>query len=382
MIAICGDVHVGASLNLGHVDPETQINSRLLDYKKTLNGIIDRLQENNVKTIIFTGDIFETKHPTSTQLNIFSEAIRRLNLLGIEIVLVTGNHDRQRKVNATTIDIYDKLGIKNLHLYTDFAIHTTVEGAQVLCMPYKDRRMIGTETSKEAVEVIAEELREFRASVGGPIFVVGHFIMERGFKDGDSNELVLPLKIFEGYEPVIMGHVHEHSVISKDPVAIYTGSMERNTFKETKTQHMTFLLDPKNLTEISAIDNNTRPLAVFEFDFSETEYGAEINNMIKGKIGDDLGGKIIKIEGTIHPDDLNFLNQREIREYILTNGATCPKMNIISIVKRQLRNKNINESSSTVEVFSKWLNLIKEPKAVKEKMYEVGVKIIDEVGPE
>ena len=78
-IAIIGDCHFGAGYNMGNIDPKTQLNTRLLDFSNTFNKIVDRFSKKNVKTIILTGDIFETRHPTSAQLSAFSTCAQRAN---------------------------------------------------------------------------------------------------------------------------------------------------------------------------------------------------------------------------------------------------------------------------------------------------------------
>ena len=87
-IGIIGDVHIGASYSLGKTDPETQLNSRLLDYANTFNFIIDTFVKNKVSTVILTGDVFESKHPTTAQLNIFSKCLKRATDFGLKVPLL------------------------------------------------------------------------------------------------------------------------------------------------------------------------------------------------------------------------------------------------------------------------------------------------------
>ena len=54
------------------IDQKTQLNSRLLDFSNTFNGIIDKFASRDVKIVVLAGDIFETRRPTSAQLNVFS----------------------------------------------------------------------------------------------------------------------------------------------------------------------------------------------------------------------------------------------------------------------------------------------------------------------
>src|SRR5271168_1217445 len=106
LIGILGDIHYGAGLNLGKIDPITQLNTRLLDYEDTFNKAVDYFIEQKVKLIIQTGDVFENRLPTSAQHKIFSRCLRRALDKGLEFIFIIGNHDQQRDVSTNTIDLY------------------------------------------------------------------------------------------------------------------------------------------------------------------------------------------------------------------------------------------------------------------------------------
>jgi len=163
-IGIIGDTHFGAGYNLGKLDPRTQFNSRLIDFTDTFNQIIDMFVERDVKLVIITGDVFETRHPTSAQLNAFSKCVQGAINKGLEIAIVVGNHDQQRTISTTTVDIFDSLETPGISVYPNFGIHTTRDehGNNINCvlMPYRDRRMMGTKTNADAIKEIENKLKE------------------------------------------------------------------------------------------------------------------------------------------------------------------------------------------------------------------------------
>src|SRR5690349_5989057 len=123
-IGVIGDTHFGAAYNIGRTDADTQLNSRLIDFSNTFNGIIDRFVSKGVEILVLTGDIFETRHPSSAQLNAFSKCLKRAEALGLEIVIVVGNHDQQRHIDTTTVDIFNHLEMPNISVFPNIGIKT------------------------------------------------------------------------------------------------------------------------------------------------------------------------------------------------------------------------------------------------------------------
>ena len=78
-IGFIGDPHFGAGFNLGGRDPETQHNTRLIDFSNTFNSIVDGFVAKNVTHIIIPGDIFETRQPSAAQISSFSKCVRRIS---------------------------------------------------------------------------------------------------------------------------------------------------------------------------------------------------------------------------------------------------------------------------------------------------------------
>ena len=106
---ILGDVHFGVGAALGKTDKNKRLNSRLLDFSKTFDYVIDYMISNDVKIFIITGDIFEYRRPRASELGIFAEKIQRLEEHGIETHIVAGNHDIIADERSTTIDVLQKL---------------------------------------------------------------------------------------------------------------------------------------------------------------------------------------------------------------------------------------------------------------------------------
>lgn len=392
-IAIIGDSHFGASYNMGSIDPKTQLNTRLLDFSKTFDGIIDKLDKKNVKTVVLTGDIFETRHPTSAQLNIFSKCIQRAIKLGMEIVINVGNHDQQRNISTTTIDVFAALQLPFLHIYQDIAIHKT-DKADIILMPYRDRRMLEAKTNSEAIEIIKNTLEEVSKQSNKKKIVVGHFMLEKSPEgiDPDSfslNELVLPIDMFKNFDAVIMGHIHKHEIIShKNPVIMYSGSMEKVSFGEKDHRKVSIIIDPNNIEKFEIMKTNVRNLFEINLDYSEEK--KLFQDTINDKIMEDIDSfnrdmsikrSILKVVIKVKENDLYYVDQQLIRNYVLSKGIKyCTGIHVTSINTRQLRNSAINETLSGKKAFAVYIDGLKhESDSMKKSLLKKADEIIEEV---
>ena len=291
-ILVCGDVHIGGSYALGKTDPNTQLNSRLLDFSDTFNTIIDNAVKENAKVVVLTGDVFEHRVPTSSQINTFSKCIIRAVKSGLKVIIVVGNHDQQRNVDTSTIDFLNHLEIPNVCVYQDLGVKTLQDeygkDYHIILMPYRDRRMLNTATNSEAIEIIKTQLSDLIKGLTGTKIVVGHFMLEKTIEDDNPdsfsiNELVIPFNTFDEVDIALMGHIHKHEIMNKEkPVIIYTGSMDKVSFSEKEHQKVSIILDTNDIEKYQVVKTKTRNMYELNFDYSSNDklYKEKINDKI------------------------------------------------------------------------------------------------------
>lgn len=395
-IGIIGDTHFGAGYNLGKIDPKTQLNTRLLDFSNTFNRIIDEFEKRGVSLVVLTGDIFETRHPTSAQLNAFMSCIQRAVDKDLDIVAVVGNHDQQRVISTTTIDIFDFFD--DISIYSDMGVYTVRdkhgEKIHLFLMPYRDRRMIGTSTNTEAIEQINNELHALAKKVGeGKKIVVGHMMLDKDIGNEippdtfSINELILPLNMFDGFDAVVMGHVHKHDIVSeKDPIIIYSGSMEKTSFGEKHHSKVAIVIETDPMS-YEIIKTNVRCLYELNFDYTEADklYGNSITDKMIEDIEKfnkrrNLTNAIVKFVAKVNVNDLYYVNQQKIRENLLSkNVRYLASLQVTSIAHRQLRNRNITEDISGKKAMASFIDGLLEPDPVKTRLRKYANKIITDV---
>lgn len=395
-IGVIGDTHFGAAYNIGRTDADTQLNSRLIDFSNTFNKIIDTFVSKGVEILVLTGDIFETRHPSSAQLNAFSKCLKRAEALGLEIVIVVGNHDQQRHIDTTTVDIFNHLEMPNISVFPNIGMKTFKDehGKEfhLVLMPYRDRRMVNAFTNAEAIAILKNEIAEVINGKVGTKILIGHLMLEKTSEaeNPDSfsiNELVLPFNTFQGFDAVLMGHVHKHEIMSrKSPVIIYTGSMEKVSFGEKDHVKATVILDTNNIENFEIIKTETRPLYEINFDYSGEE--KLFKDAISDKINQDIDefdkktpikDTIVRLVVRVKDSDLYYINHQKIREHILGKKVNnLIPMQITSMVFRQLRNSSITEDTDSKKAMITYIGSLSEPDNIKKKLQKYADQIIDD----
>ena len=98
---ICGDTHIGAVFGLGRPNGKGG-NTRVDDYEKTLNSIIDHTIDSGADIFIQTGDLFEHRDPSPQHMKIVDKALKRLSNANIATFVIMGNHDYKRSGSEFT----------------------------------------------------------------------------------------------------------------------------------------------------------------------------------------------------------------------------------------------------------------------------------------
>src|SRR5690349_12751086 len=115
------DAHIGME-NYGRTDPATGLNSRVVDFVRRMDEMYEYAKANDVDLTIFAGDAFKTRTPNPTFQREFAHRIRDLSELA-PIVMLVGNHDlAPSSLKASSIEIYDTLGVPNVWVADDYEV--------------------------------------------------------------------------------------------------------------------------------------------------------------------------------------------------------------------------------------------------------------------
>src|SRR5512137_851515 len=136
------DLHLGVE-NYGHVNPLNGLSSRLEDFLKVLDELVDFALKEEVDLVLFCGDAYKTREPSQTQQREFAKRIKRLSEGGVPLFMVTGNHDLPNALGrATAIEIFDTLSVPNVCVANKPGIHrvkTRSGEIQIAALPWVRR---------------------------------------------------------------------------------------------------------------------------------------------------------------------------------------------------------------------------------------------------
>ena len=288
------DIHIGME-NYGRADARTGLNTRVIDFLRRMDDMIDYAREHEVDLTVFAGDAFKTRTPNPTYQREFAHRVRDLTELA-PLVMLVGNHDLPpTALKASSIEIYRALNVPNVWVADDFEVHRipTRRGDVVVGTapyPIRSRILEHVETSgktiaetdqilqyhlSRTIEGMAEQADEYGDI---PRLLTGHFTVtgavwgsERGIMLGRDLEILLSSIADDRWDYVALGHIHKHQNLTRgrigSPPVVYSGSMERIDFGEEADPKGFCWVDlARNHTEWQFIPTHARPFVTLRID--------------------------------------------------------------------------------------------------------------------
>ena len=261
----CADIHIGYETH-GRLDPETGLNSRLIDFRRCFDAMVERALDERVDLFLFCGDAYRTPDPTPTQQKLFAEALSPIARAGIPIVMVVGNHDHPVSFGkASSVDIFPYLEGK-VRVYrrpTFDTIETPAGRLQLIALPWPIRSVILSRDENRGktpqdVRTLIEELyagfvRTHAAKLDPslPAVVAAHVAVQGAELGGSERtsliahepRLAVDQLAQQGVDYVALGHIHRFQDRNREafergdgPPVVYSSSIERISFKEHDSQ--------------------------------------------------------------------------------------------------------------------------------------------------
>lgn len=326
---IVGDLHLGKGLSIGKPAADGGLNSRLSDQVRLLNWVLNFGICRHINRIIITGDVFDEIKPDSNLIVIFMEWLKQCEDYGIDVHIIVGNHDLKRIGNRYTsiLNVVDSAGFNHVFIHNSFyTLHT--DGVSFTFVPYRDKRALGCNTIEEAILKIGELLPFELGSI--PIdsdrVLVGHLALSGSFWtdeiDDVSNELMVPLQTFEGYDFTWMGHVHSPQIMKCEHHVEHIGSLDISDFGETNHKKNIIYYDPSMAGKFERIVIPTRPLRRIKIDIPKCDSSTEFLLNHIHKMNNSVGFKdaLVKIELKLLDPDAKDIDRSRIIEELTGFG--------------------------------------------------------------
>jgi exonuclease SbcD len=271
------DLHLGVE-TYGKTDPTTGLSTRLLDFLRALDELVDYAVEERVDLVLFCGDAYKSREPSQTHQREFARRVRRLVDAGIPVFLLVGNHDLPAAVSrATSVEIFGTLlgasegqGLGAVYVAGKPATHvvTTAEGpVQIVALPWltpgrflarEDQASLTIdqvlERMEEAVSRFVEEQGE-ALNPGLPSVLAAHAALtgslvregsEKWMTVGRYPELLKSTLHPQLFDYVALGHMHQQQRLDRATPMVYPGSLARVDFGEEEGEKGFYVvgLDP------------------------------------------------------------------------------------------------------------------------------------------
>ncbi len=252
-----------------HVGKTIRGRSRAEEHKTVLAEMADIADNENVDVIIVAGDLFETATPTAESEQIVYKALLDFANTGAQVVVIAGNHDNARRLEAVT-PVFHAVG--SIHVVTKatrpseggtITIETsTGETAKVAMLPFVSKRGIvkaaelwdneAFENSQKYTDRVTKMMallaNEFDPKTIN-ILVAHTFVHGQALGGGERQAhfveeyAVTSQSIPTTANYVALGHVHKAQKVSAGSVTHYCGSPLQLDFGDGETDKQVNLVE-------------------------------------------------------------------------------------------------------------------------------------------
>ncbi len=337
------DTHIGIE-NYGHLNPATGLHTRLEDYLRRLDEVLDHaLEREPVDLVLIAGDIYKNRTPNPTHQREFARRIRRVSRAGVPVFILTGNHDAPASsTRAHSVEIFDTLEIENVTIASRlrcYEINTRRGPIQMIAVPWLNRgallnkdEMIGLPLGAIAAEVVNRVASFIESAVERlnpdiPTILAFHgtvsgatFGAERNVMLGDDLEVPRSVLALPGIDYVALGHIHKHQAIGESPPAVYPGSIERIDFGEEDEAKGFVIADvEKGNTSWRFIELQARPFVTVRVDVRDQPDPAE--RVRRAIARHNLQDAIVRVIVACLPPQRTTIDDRAIHQQVMEAGA-------------------------------------------------------------
>jgi exonuclease SbcD len=379
------DLHLGVE-NYGRLDPQTGLSTRVGDFLRSLDLVVDHALSQDVDLVVFCGDAYHSVHPSPTNQREFARRIRRLSEAEIPVLLLIGNHDLPLAAGkAASTEIFSTLDVPNVVVATTVESHLieTKSGAvQVVAVPWPVRShlLAKAQFSGKTTDEVNEELAKavtglVRREIEGldpdlPTVLAAHvtvFGAETSYGGQSSvflgRDVIFPNSLLadRAFDYVALGHIHKHQVVREaDPPVVYSGSIERIDFGEEKEEKGFVLVElEKGRSGFRFVPLPVRDFLTIEVKADGPDPTAQVLEAIANH---DLDEKVVRLIVRTSAEKEPLLNEAEVF------GALSSAFHVAALIKDVERPVRLRigernyEEMTTREILETYLKVKQVPR--------------------
>ncbi len=358
------DIHLGSN-TYGRLDAETGLNTRLLDFKRCFEFMVQRGLDEDIDLFLFCGDAYRTADPSPTQQKVFAECLRPIADAGIPIVMIVGNHDHPVSFGkASALDIFGFIqGDVHLFRRPEKAVIETKSGPlQLLAMPWPIRSMLLSkdEHRKKAPSEVRDFIEELYAGFIAnaaeecdpalPTVLAGHFSVVGAELAGSERTSLIAHEPKFGVgalalppiDYVALGHIHRRQDrnAGHQPPVVYCGSIERISFKEWDDEKGFALVEidvsgAEKKTTFSFVDTPARRFIDVKVDAREAPAPTEA--ILAALAKQDVADAVVRVRYHIDEAQVPLIDLPRLREALRPAYVIAAIERTVDPIERQRR---------------------------------------------
>lgn len=395
------DIHFGSNAH-GRIDPSTGLNTRLQDFKKSFDFMVQRAIEEDIDVFLFAGDAYRTADPTPTQQRAFAECLKPIAEKDIPIVMIVGNHDHPVSYGkASALDIFPYLD-GDIHVFrqVDSTVIETKSGPlQFIALPWPIRSMLLTKEEYRSMqpgqvrEFIEQKYLDFvdraveKLDPSLPTVMAAHLSVHGAELSGSEHtsliehepKFMVSQLAKAGIDYVALGHIHRYQDRNDgaSPPVVYSGSIECVSFKEWDTPKGFVLvtIEAKNDnkdTQFQFIETPYRPFIAIHLDVREAEDPtAEILKEIGRHPVEDA---IVRIRYQVQESRIADIDLSQIRE-ALQNVHVIASLERITEPLERKRKTVVTKDSSLEEALRLYISQHETLAPLEEEMVKKALEL-------
>jgi len=410
LIIHTADIHIGVE-NYSRPDPKTRTSSRLQDFLRSLDELVDYSIDNEADLVLICGDVYKSRNPTQTHQREFVKRISKLARKGIKVFLLAGNHDSPNVPGpATTLDIFPTLDIENVQIANELntqIVQTRNGSIQIISLPWirkgdfmslEQYNQLSNEKFNSAIEEkLIEDLDKEIANLDSsmPSILASHVSADLAKTSSEKSmtlgkDYLLPTNFLANpkLDYVALGHIHRHQILNDDPPVVYSGSLERIDFGEEKDSKGFCVIDistspNKNnrLNSYKFVEVNARRFKTIQIKIEENDESPNekiIAEIEKHDIYETIAQVIIEVSSSRYKE----ISDRKIRESLSeANFVAAVRKNVITESKNRL-GKELHESIPAIEALETYLKERNIDDHKIRQLLEKGQNLISENPPQ
>lgn len=234
-IALIGDPHFGRKAE--HPLIKLHIKDGQLAY---FNYIAEELKTRNVKTVLITGDLHDTRQSINTEALVQTYRMLKTTFKDFDMHILLGNHDMyyENSYDITALELFENL--PNVTVYRDGVKKRNFLGKTWYMIPWI------IQEQEEKVVAFLKQLATKTLDQRNENVLFGHFEMFGVNMEGNSISTfgLDPNLFMNASNTIISGHYHGKSVTKKSTSTLtYVGSPYQLTFANADQDHGIWLID-------------------------------------------------------------------------------------------------------------------------------------------